>query len=364
MTPSRLQIDPAQTSAGADWLPAALEVLGRGDLVALPTETVYGIAARADDAAALARLVEVKGRPPEMAFTWHVAGVNVLEAFGRPSACVRRIAERYWPGPLTLILPGVPAGLELCAREGWTGVRCTAAPAAARLCEAAEFPLVMSSANQHGQEAALEFEQLEGLEFAAGDLLLDGGSTELREASSILRLGRGRFELLREGLHGLETLRRAAGLRLGFACTGNTCRSPMAEGLARAAIAERLECAPARLADFGFELVSMGVFASSGAPAASHAIETLRARGIDIATHRSRPATFELVGGLDAVYCLTRSHLDSLRQLLPPSRGEVLELLDPEGRDINDPIGGDAALYRRCAEQIESCIEARLDDWA
>jgi L-threonylcarbamoyladenylate synthase len=364
MMPSRLQVDPAQPEPSAAWLPTALEVLERGDLVALPTETVYGIAARADDPAALERLVELKGRPPGMAFTWHVASPSALEAYGSPSSCARRIAERYWPGPLTLILPGVPTGLELCASEGWTGVRCTAAPTAARLCEEAEFPLVMSSANRHGEEAAVDFAQLAGLEFAATDLLLDGGSTELREASTILRLGRGRFELVREGLHSVEALRTVAGLRLGFACTGNTCRSPMAEGLARAAIAQRLDCAEGELAEFGFEIVSMGVYAGTGVQAAAHAIDTLHARGIDISNHRSRPATLQLLGGFDVVFCLTHSHLDSLGQLLPPSRIDMLELLDPEGCDIPDPVGGDAQVYGRCAEELARCIEARLDDWA
>lgn len=364
MAPSRLQIDTGQDSRAAAWLAQAVAVLERGDLVALPTETVYGITARADRAEALERLARIKGRPGEMAWTWHVASAAALETFPDLSACVHRLAERYWPGPLTLVLPGVPAGLELCAREGWTGVRCTAAPAAAALCEAAPFPLVMTSANPHGEAAAVDFAQVEPLPFADGDLLLDGGSTELREASSILRIGQGRFELLREGLHDLPALRRTAGLRLVFVCTGNTCRSPMAEGLARAAIAARLECPPEALSDFGFEVLSAGVHAPAGAPAAEHAIATLKGRGIDISEHASRTATPELVAPLDAVYCLTGSHQAALRQSLPPGKAEHVELLDPEGRDIADPIGGDASIYRACADQIASCIEARLRDWA
>jgi protein-tyrosine phosphatase len=363
MTPSRLQIGTAAGLATAEWLPVALAVLESGGLVALPTETVYGLVARADDANALERLAAAKGRPPAMAWTWHVAGASALEAFGDVGACVRRLVARYWPGPLTLVLRGVPAGLELCARGGWTGVRCVAAPAAAALCEAASFPLVMSSANRHGAAAAVDFVQLEGLELADEDLLLDGGSTQLREASTILRIGRGRFELLREGLHDLSALRRSAGLRLGFACTGNTCRSPMAAGLARAAIARRLECTPAGIANFGFEIASMGLHAGMGAPAASHAIEVLSARGIDISAHRSAAATLELVNDLDAVYCLTQSHLEALQQRVPPGRGARLHLLDPAGRDIADPIGGDAQMYRACADQIAACIEARLVDW-
>jgi len=364
MTPKRLDLPTASGAAHDAWLPNALETLQRGGLVILPTETVYGVAARADDPEALARLARLKGRPEERAFTWHVAGSDALERFPHTTAVARRLAQRYWPGPLTLVLPGVPEGLELVARDGLTGVRCVAGEAASALCAAAPFPLVMSSANAHGASPATDADSLTDLPLEDDDLVLAGGATTLGESSTVLRCGGGRFEILREGLHDIEALRRAGGLRLGFACTGNTCRSPMAEGLARDAIATRLECAPERIADFGFEVHSMGIYAAIGSPAADNAIEVLAGQGIDLREHRATQATPESVAGFDAVYCLTRGHLGALEQALPPSKAGLLHLLDPDGRDIADPIGGDLALYRACAEQIADCIAARLDDWA
>jgi len=360
MAAPTVQLEPSDRS----WLPAALEVLEGGRLVVLPTETVYGVAARADDPRALERLRQAKGRPPGLAFTWHVASPAALEAYPGTGACARRLAERYWPGPLTLVLPGVPAGLEEVAREGWTGLRCTAGEFSSALCEAAPFPVVMTSANAHGQAEMTEAGELAGLELAGDDLVLEAPGVKLPGSSTVLLLGGGRFELLREGLHDLERLRATAGLAIGFACTGNTCRSPMAEGIARAALARRLGTSLEGVADFGFRLESMGVMAAVGAPAAEHAVATLRERDIDISRHVARQATPEGVAELDRVYCLTESHRAALASLLPPKRTGHLELLDPEGRDIPDPIGGSAEVYRACAERIEACIEARLEDWA
>lgn len=352
------------TTGGSAWTSAAVEALDAGSLVVLPTETVYGVAARADRAEALERLAELKGRPSERAFTWHTASAEALERFGSTGALTRRLASRYWPGPLTLVLPGAPEGLELVAREGWTGVRCVAGEAAATLCAAAPFPLVMSSANAHGEEPATEVSGLGGLPLADGDLVLDGGPALLGEASTVLRLGEGRFELLREGLHDLEALRRAAGLRLAFVCTGNTCRSPMVEALARAALARRLGCEPGRLGDFGLEVRSMGIHAPVGAPASPHSVEVLASRGLDLGAHRATQATLEALLELDTVYGLTRGHVAALEQALPPGKADRVHLLDPEGRDIADPIGGDLELYAACAAQIEAAVEARLDEWA
>lgn len=345
-------------------LRAALEVLAEGGLVAVPTETVYGLAARADSPEALAALARAKGRPEGYAWTWHIGATRDLERFPDLRPPARRLAERYWPGPVTLILPGVPPGLELAALDGWTGVRFTAQPFARALCARADFPVVMTSANPHGARPAVSAEELDAHDFEALELVIDGGPTRIQEASTILRIGRGQFELLREGLHDLDALRRTAGRRIGFACTGNTCRSPMAEGLARLALSQRLECEPERLPELGFELRSMGVFASSGAPPSPHAVEALAARGYDLSGHASSPALPEVIADLDEVYCMTQAHLSALSMLLPPGKAGNLRLLDPSGRDVPDPIGGSLADYERCAGHIARSLEELLPGWA
>ncbi|HEX6884202.1 MAG TPA: L-threonylcarbamoyladenylate synthase, partial [Planctomycetota bacterium] len=203
------------------------EVLARGGLCALPTETVYGLAARADRPEALEAMRVLKGRPAELTFTWHVASRAAIEPFEALRPLARRLVERYWPGPLTLVLRGVPPGLEHVAKGGWTGLRLPAHRATGELLAACDFPVVMTSANRHGAAPLTRAEEVAAQFDGALEVVVDGGPARLGEASGVLALGPGRFELLREGLLRLEDLRRTAGLRLAFVCTGNTCRSPM-----------------------------------------------------------------------------------------------------------------------------------------
>lgn len=339
---------------------AALEA---GQVVALPTETVYGLAARADRAEALERLRALKGSAAGRALTWHVGERAALERFPRPSPMALRLVKRYWPGPLTLVLPGVPSGLEGAAQDGWTGVRLPAHRATAELLAWLEFPVVATSANPAGAPPLSDADAI-ARTFGSGlALVLDGGPPRLGEASAVLKLGPGHFDLLRPGLLDLAQLRQAAGLRIGFICTGNTCRSPMAEGLARDLVSRRLEVPPERLGEFGFRFSSMGVLGGSGLPPSAHGVETLAARGIDISRHRSAAAVPEEIKQLDLVLALSTSHLDALRLLLPPGGTRHCELLDPEGGDVPDPIGGTRADYERTAARIRDALERRLPDW-
>jgi L-threonylcarbamoyladenylate synthase len=334
-----------------------------GGVIALPTETVYGLAVRADDPAALERLRELKGRAPELAFTWHVGDRAALERFPQPSALARRLAERYWPGPLTLVLPGVPPGLEHVARDGWTGVRLPAHAGAAHILAALPFPVAATSANRSGAAPALELAEVDALFGASLELALDGGRARLGEASVVLRVGQGRFDLLRTGILDLPALRATAGLRIGFVCTGNTCRSPMAEGIARQLVARRLGVEVRRLPEFGFHFASMGVAASPGARPATHAVDVLARDQIDISEHASRPAMPAEVESLDRVYALSHRHLEALQGLVPPGGARHCELLDPDGDEVPDPIGGPLEEYERTAAAIRRLIERRLPEW-
>jgi len=345
-------------------------LLERGALVVLPTETVYGIAARVDAGGGWAALTEAKGRPGEQGATWHVGTSDALERFPEPSPLARRLAARYWPGPLTLVLPGVPKGLERIARDGWTGIRHPAHAFTANVLEGLDFPVVLSSANRHGEPPLPDAEAIRSAFQGAVEFVVDSGRPSLGEASTLLKVGPGHFELLRPGLFSIEELRATAGRKLAFVCTGNTCRSPMAEGLARHMLAERLgltnkaQGAARKIEEFGFHVSSMGVFASHGAPPSAHGVDVMRDRGIDISAHSSSPTIAARIEEQDEVYTLTHAHLDALLLSLPPGKAEHVTLLDPEGGDIPDPIGGPREQYAQCAQRIAECIERRLEGWA
>jgi glycine hydroxymethyltransferase len=141
-----------------------------------------------------------------------------------------------------------------------------------------------------------------------------------------------------------------------FVCTGNICRSPMAEGLFRHATKGRNE----------FRVISAGVGAVDGLPPSEYAVRALRELGIDISRQRSRMLTADLVNEADYIFGMTHSHVDAITLLYPQAAEKTFllrefdETLESYENDISDPIGGSYEIYLNCRDQIEQGIASMV----
>lgn len=222
-----MAIEPG-TDAGA--LERAAQALAAGELVAIPTETVYGLAARADDDRAVARIFETKGRPVDHPLIVHVAGRVQAQALAAPwSEGADLLAAAFWPGPVTVIVRRA-AGCASAAAAGLPtlALRCPAHPVAqallARCAELGIAGLAAPSANRFGRVSPTTAAHVSD-EFGADLLVLDGGACTLGIESAIVDVSGERPVLLRPGVVARDELERALGQPLQ-AADENSVRAP------------------------------------------------------------------------------------------------------------------------------------------
>jgi len=146
-----------------------------------------------------------------------------------------------------------------------------------------------------------------------------------------------------------------------FVCTGNTCRSPMAEALCKKLLAEREGCSPAELPGRGFIVLSAGLAAMVGLEASPEAVLAVQEYGADLTNHCSQPLTTDLLAQADYLFTMTQAQLGALLQFFQDF-GTQPRLLASTGEDIADPIGAEGAVYRECAQQILHCLQECLPD--
>ncbi len=193
----------------------AVEILRRGGLVAFPTETVYGLGADATSAKAIARLYEVKRRPADHPVIVHFASAEKAFSFSRetPKAAYA-LAERFWPGPLTLILKRSSAAKDfVTGGQDAVGVRVPSHPVARELLQAFENPIAAPSANRFGRVSPTTAAHVRADLGKDVDLVLEGGATEVGIESTIVDLSREEAVLLRPGAITLPQLKEVIAVR-------------------------------------------------------------------------------------------------------------------------------------------------------
>jgi L-threonylcarbamoyladenylate synthase len=336
-------------------LERAVQHLTAGRLVVFPTETGYHVAASALHPEALAALGQI-GNTDDAVLA--VRGLDEAIRWAPwMSTTARRLARRCWPGPVTLIIEyraDAMAAPPFAGGKGTIRLRVPAHEALLAALGQLSAPVILVPL------AAETVDQMESALGSAVALMIVDGPPAPAMSPTVVEVQGDHWKVTREGSVTAAMLQSLMPTTILFVCTGNTCRSPMAQVLCEKLLAERLGCGIEELPQRGFLVLSAGLAAMMGAQASPEAVETARECGADLSGHASQPLTADLLARADYLFAMTASHL---RALLPFVAQELPQprLLARDGTDVPDPIGREPEVYRECAQLIlrhlHDCLE-------
>lgn len=335
----------------------AARMLSQGKIVALPTETVYGLAARADREETVNKLYSLKERPVEKPFSvaladWETATNRyflTLTPFGY------RLVENFWPGPLTIIY--------YRKSKGKIGIRIPSSFIANSILQQLNFAVFLPSANRRGQSEAISADEVEKIFNGSIDLIVDGGKANYKMSSTVIDLTYKPFKILREGV---VSEKQIASIfikrRILFVCTGNCCRSPIAEYLLRSYLQKEKPAFSQR-----YEIISAGIAAPEGMhPPGSVQKIMEEQENIDMAKSQAVKVTKQMVLSSDYIFTMENSQKERILKQVPSAAPRVFNLSkflpSDFGSTIPDPIGRNFTFHENVYNIIRKAI-TELVDW-
>ena len=350
-----------------------VQALAEGSIVGVPTESHYCFVAAGTCKAAVERasaLADDYHNEPRLT----IAIKSCDEATDwvpdmRPLAI--RFARQCWPGPLAMLLAdNHPDGLvqqlpvftqPYVLSDDRIRLR---APGHRMLQDCMRLfagPVVLAEFGGNTKPPSTVMELMNRCEEHNKSMLfIDDGIQPIHELVSTIEICDSGFRVIRGNTFSHEDLHRFAKMTVLFVCTGNTCRSPMAEVLLREYVAQKLHCTLNEIQKYGVEIQSAGISAWGGTQASDKAVHAMQQKGIDLNGHTSQPLTEKLLQSAEIVWTMTAAHRSAILAQFPNFTDRV-HMLSPRNQDVLDPFGGTQEAYNQCAKQIREHLDARID---
>ncbi|MFZ5800694.1 MAG: L-threonylcarbamoyladenylate synthase [Candidatus Omnitrophota bacterium] len=324
------------------------KMLRDGALVAFPTETVYGLGASLRNQRAMERLIKVKRRREGKPFSIHIADKNKIDEFAiNLKPAVYKIIDKFWPGPLTVIVQ---------AKDGGTvGIRMPKNNIALKLLDTAGVPVVAPSANLAGNHPPKDVEEVMRDMNGLIEAVIDGGKVELGVESSIVDLTVEPPQVLRKGAVKEEDIFSEARKKtVLFVCTGNSCRSVMAEFLLKKIMANRPD----------IEVLGAGISANTGMSPTAETLELLQREGIDAASHTARRLSEIVAKKADIILVMEKLQEDWIKKRVPSAVERLFRLKEfakmaeaGEDTQIYDPVSRPMWFYEETFKIIKEAVK-------
>ena len=351
----KIHIDPDHIDHSL--IKKAAQVILKGGVVALPTETVYGLAVRSDKEEVVEKLYQLKKRPRDKPFSFACGStVRVVNDFlSIMPPFVYRLMEEFLPGPLTIIY--------YSHQDKKIGVRVPSHAVAKAILQELNVPAYLPSANISGEKEAVSAAEVEAVFGDSIDLIVESGRCEYSRPSTVVDFTHKPYKIVREGIVPEKNIARAfVKKRIILVCTGNSCRSPMAQFLLVKYLRQLMPYSENR-----YEIFSAGISAYEGSAAAPYVISILREReDLDVRDFHARKLDKYMVLSSDLIFTMEDAQSEYVLKFVPSSEGRVFNLkkfLPPElEKDIPDPIGRNMGVYQEAYDLIKKAT-LELIEW-
>lgn len=367
----------------------SVQALAEGHIIVMPTCTSYVAAAIATNGSAVQNLIRLAESQKAMlahgkVFHPDVPYVALVMRHAReildycPQACqtAQRLAIRNWPGPTHILAPASHRDSLLTNLPASIASQVMDVNGYGRLCLPAHLSIQEIVRLSAGPLATIPLINdvngnlaitVDSISQPSVSLAINAGATKYQGKPTVVKVRDNECQIMEAGVTSRTELQSLSRLFVMLVCTGNTCRSPMAERLLETKVNNKLSSLSSknsvnakRYEAFSPILAMSAGISAGGGPASPQAISAMQEFGVDLSDHQSSPVTGKEIESADLILTMTRSHLQTIITRWPNAAGKVF-MLNPDGNDVGDPFGGPVSIYRDCALRINDYLDHWID---